>query len=177
LFDEVVIDYEKSRPKYGIQLFEDVIEYANITRNSSIIEVGCGTGQATEPFLKIKCKVTAVELGQNLATFSREKFKHYINLKIVQSSFEDYVCDDNTYDMLYSATAFHWIPPEIGYTKARRILKDGGTLALFWNRPSLNIKGNALHQKIQAIYQDFLPQFNNKETNIINTSQFWRDSN
>ncbi|HAG42838.1 MAG TPA: hypothetical protein DCL31_04970 [Clostridium sp.] len=58
--------------------------------DKSLIEVGCGTGQATEPFLKTKCKVTAVELGENLSSYTREKFKSYKNLNVVQSVFEKY---------------------------------------------------------------------------------------
>jgi len=170
LFDEVVSNYEKRRPNYGVKLFEDVIKYADIDIDSSIIEVGCGTGQATEPFLKTKCKVKAVELGKNLASYTRKKFKDYTNLEVIRSAFEDYECDDNKFDMLYSATTFHWIPAEIGYEKAYRIIKTGGTLALFWNRPSS--KENPLHQKIQSIYNEYLPQWSRKGTNDDDTSKY-----
>jgi ubiquinone/menaquinone biosynthesis C-methylase UbiE len=164
LFDEAVLNYEKRRPNYGIELFKDVIKYAEITMGKSLLEVGCGTGQGTEPFLKTKCKLTAVELGENLASYTREKFKVYKNFNVVRSAFEDYACDDNKFDMLYSATAFHWIPDEIGYKKANRIIKSGGTIALFWNRPSPNDKDNPVHQKIQSIYRELLPQWSNKVT-------------
>lgn len=164
LFNEVVINYEKRRPNYGTGLFKDVIKYADINKDKSLIEVGCGTGQATEPFLKTKCKVTAVELGENLALYTREKYKVYDNLKIVQCAFEDYDCDDNKFDMLYSATAFHWIPDEIGYKKAYRILRSGGTIALFWNRPTPNDWNDPVHQKIQAVYRELLPQWSYKAT-------------
>lgn len=165
LFDEAVLNYEKRRPNYGDEVFRDIIKYAEITMDKSLIEVGCGTGQATEPFLKTKCKVTAVELGENLSSYTREKFKAYENLNVVHSSFEDYHCDDNNFDMLYSATAFHWIPDEIGYEKAYRIIKKGGTIALFWNRPSTNDKDNPLHQRIRSIYNEILPQWSYKVTN------------
>jgi len=164
LFDEAVLNYEKRRPNYGTELFKDVIKYSKITMDKSLLEVGCGTGQATEPFLKIKCKLTAVELGEKLALYTREKFKAYINFNVVRSSFEDYDCDYNKFDMLYSATAFHWIPDEIGYKKAYRIIRSGGTIALFWNRPSPNDKDNPVHQKIQSIYRELLPQWGNKVT-------------
>jgi len=164
LFDDVVLNYEKRRPNYGTELFKHIIKYAEITRDKSVIEVGCGTGQATEPFLKTNCKVTAVELGENLASYTREKFKAYKNLHVVSSAFEDYDCDDNKFDMIYSATAFHWIPDEIGYKKAYRIIKNGGSIALFWNRPSINDKNNPVHQKIQSIYNEILPHWSYKVT-------------
>ena len=65
--------------------------------------------------------------------------------------------DDNSFDILYSATAFHWIPEEIGYPKALKILKNCGTLALFWNKPFVNREDDLLHQKIQSIYQKYRP--------------------
>lgn len=164
LFDDVVLNYEKRRPNYGIELFEDIIKYSSITSGKSIIEIGCGTGQATEPFLSTKCKVTAVELGENLASYTGEKFKEYKNLNVVQSAFEDYECDDNKFDMLYSATAFHWIPDEIGYKKAYRIIRKGGTIALFWNKPSVNGKDDPLYKKIQLIYNQFLPHWSHMST-------------
>lgn len=162
LFDEIVINYDKIRANYGTELFKDIINYARITLDKSIIEVGSGTGKATEPFLKTKCNVTAVELGKNLTSYTREKFKTYKNLNVVQSAFENYECDDNKFDLLYSATAFHWIPDEIGYKKAYRIIKNGGTIALFWNNPSPNNKDNPLHQKIQSIYNELLPEWSYK---------------
>ncbi|WP_459195473.1 hypothetical protein [Wukongibacter baidiensis] len=35
LFDEVVLNYEKRRPNYGVQLFKDIIKYAGINIDSS----------------------------------------------------------------------------------------------------------------------------------------------
>lgn len=162
LFDEAVLNYEKRRPNYGTELFKDIIKYAEITMDKSVVEIGCGTGQATEPFLKTKCKVTAVELGENLASYTREKFKAYENLNVIRSAFEDFDCEDNKFDMLYSATAFHWIPDEIGYKKAYSKIKKGGTIALFWNRPSTSDKDNPLHGKIQSVYNKVLPQWGSK---------------
>lgn len=172
LFDEVVLNYDKRRANYGIQLFHDIMDYSGITADKSIIEVGCGTGKATGFFLKTGCSVTAVELGKNLSLYTKRKYKNYSNLKVIQSSFEDYECNDNKFDMLYSATAFHWIPPEIGYKKSYRIIKDGGTLALFWSKSSLNNKNDLLYRKIQSIYYKLLPQLGSDETKNNQASRY-----
>lgn len=164
LFDEAVLNYDKSRANYGIQLFHDIMDYSGITADKSIIEVGCGTGKATEPFLKTGCNVTAVELGKNLASYTKRKYKDYSNLEVIQSAFEDYECSDNKFDMLYSATAFHWIPSEIGYKKAYRIIKNGGTLALFWSKSSLSSENDLLYRKIQSFYNKFLPQWSDDKS-------------
>jgi len=54
-----------------------------------------------------------------------------------------------------SAQAFHWIPKEIGYAKAARALKDGGHLALFWNRyPALD---SNLARDMDQVYKERAP--------------------
>ncbi len=47
----------------------------------------------------------------------------------VVSSFE-YFHASQTYALVVSATAFHWVDPEVGWTKAARLLRPGGWLAL-----------------------------------------------
>jgi len=74
-FNEDAANYDKWRPRYTKEMFEDIIRYSDIGAGKQALEVGIGTGQATEPFLKTGCSVTAVELGKNLADFSKEKFK------------------------------------------------------------------------------------------------------
>lgn len=156
-FNEDVENYDKWRPTYCKELFEDIIKYSGLNEDKKAIEVGIGTGQATEPFLLTGCDVTAIELGEGLTEYSKEKFKEYKNFNIYNTSFEDFECDDNSFDIVYSATAFHWIPENIGYPKVLNMLKDGGTLAVFWNKPFVKREDDLLHQKIQSIYQKYIP--------------------
>lgn len=104
-------------------------------RGMRALEVGIGTGQATRPFLEAGCRVTAVELGEKLAAYSQVKFQNFFNLEILQGDFMKCPLQGDSFDLLYSATAFHWIPEEQGYPKALRLLKSGGTLAVWWNHP------------------------------------------
>ncbi|WP_238884026.1 class I SAM-dependent methyltransferase [Clostridium sp. YIM B02551] len=156
-FNEDAENYDKMRPTYCRELFNDIIQYSELKKDKKAIEVGIGTGQATTPFLETGCIVTAVELGENLAEYSREKFTEYKNFKVCNVSFEDFECEDNSIDIIYSATAFHWIPEDIGYPKVHRLLKDNGVIALFWNKPFAAKEDDLLHQKIQGIYQKYRP--------------------
>ncbi|MDD7795351.1 class I SAM-dependent methyltransferase [Clostridium sp. 'White wine YQ'] len=156
-FNEDAENYDKMRPTYCRELFNDIIEYSELTKDKKVIEIGIGTGQATPPFLLTGCTVTAVELGENLAEYSKEKFKEYKNLEVCNVSFEDFKCEDNSIDLIYSATAFHWIPEDIGYPKVHRLLKNNGVIALFWNKPFAAKEDYFLHEKIQGIYQKYRP--------------------
>lgn len=156
-FNENVENYDKWRPTYGEELFKDIMMYSRIGQGKKAIEIGIGTGQATRPFLETGCELTAIELGEDLAEYSKLKFRESKNFTICNTTFEEFECPDDSVDLIYSATAFHWIPEEIGYPKVSKLLKTGGTLALFWNRPFVSRANDELHQQIQGIYQKYRP--------------------
>ncbi len=154
-FNENPENYNKYRPSYTKELFKDIIKYAAIDKNTNVIEVGIGTGLATSNFLDTSCNLKAIELGSSLAEFSKEKFKHYTNFSIHNSSFEEYVGNENTIDLLYSATAFHWIDEEVAYKKVLDLLKVNGVIALFWNIPSPFDKTDLMSIDIEKIYKKY----------------------
>jgi len=149
-FDEDVVNYDQFRPRYCERLFAKIIEFGQIDKEKKTVEIGCGTGQATKPFLETGCTVTAIELGENLADFTKDKFSNYQNFTIQNLAFEDFRYEKDSIDLVYSATAFHWIPDEIGYPKVYDMLKSGGTVALFWNQPAA--EEGKLDEELQEIY-------------------------
>lgn len=149
--------YEKMRPGYVPELYEDIFNYVAIDETSNVVEVGIGGGQATLPIIKTGCKLTAVEYGENLAELCRNKFKKFHNFSTVTAKFEDFGCDNNSCNLLYSASAFHWIPEEIGYTKVFEMLKSGGAFARFANHPYKDKGREDIHQALQKIYSVYMP--------------------
>ncbi len=154
-FNEEVANYDKFRPRYCQELFDSIIEYSGLDATKKSVEVGIGTGQATTPFLQTGCHITAIELGDKLAAYTKEKFRDYDNFTIHNIAFENYIYEHNSIDLMYSATAFHWIPDEIGYQRAYEMLRSGGSIALFWNRPS--VETSDIHFDIQSIYAKYMP--------------------
>jgi len=152
-FNEDVLNYDRMRPTYVKGLYDDVIRLAELDGNKKALEIGIGTGQATQPFLNTGCMLTAIELGESMAEFTREKFSKYGNFAVVNSEFETVTLDTNSYDLIYSATAFHWIPEEVGYTKVFNLLKSGGVMALFWNHPAR--EEGEFETAIQKVYDKY----------------------
>ena len=109
--------YEKIRPGYVPELYEDIFKLVHLNANSNVMEIGIGGGQATLPILMSGYKLTAVEYGVNLAKICSEKFRDYTNFSTVVSKFEDSFFESNSYDLIFSASAFHWIPEKIGFLK------------------------------------------------------------
>ena len=166
-FDTVVSAYEKLRPGYVDELYQSIFNYIPINNSSYVVEIGIGSGQASLPILQTGCKFTAVEYGANFSELCREKFKNYPNFSIITSKFEDVEFKKDSYDLVFSATAFHLVPEELGYPKIFSMLKSGGVFAQFANHPFCD-KGNpALAEEIDMIYAAHYYKLYNKEPKTI----------
>ena len=161
-FDDIVDAYDKRRSDYTDELYEDIFRYSAVeadkkdqhfqTNKLKALEIGAGTGKATVPFLDAGYNVTAIEIGVNMSAFLQDKFKGNMNFSVINSSFEDAVLEDNSYDMIYAASAFHWVDPKIGCPKVFRLLKRGGTLAIF-RFNAIAAAGEKLYEDIQAEWE------------------------
>lgn len=156
IFDQSAELYDRVRPRYVQALFDDVEQYAHLGAGSRALEVGAGTGQATGAMLKTGASITALEPGTQMAGLLRAKYADRQNFTVRETLFED-AEGEGTYDLLYSATAFHWIPEEIGYQKAKGMLKPGGAIALFWNHPAPAPECAQMDRAIQAAFEKHRP--------------------
>lgn len=161
-FNTVADTYEKLRPGYVDELYKTIFEYKPIDNLSCVVEVGIGGGQATLPMLKTGCNLFAVDYGENFCEICRDKFKDYPNFSAVSGKFEDLDLGGE-YDLIYSASAFHWIPEEIGYKKVYDMLKYGGVFARFANHPFRDKRKPELSAEMDRIYADYYYKYHNKE--------------
>lgn len=129
-FGEDADRYDRCRPDYPSQMFDDLVALAPIHSGSRVLEIGCGTGQATLPLARLGCALVAVELSADLAAIARQHLAGISDAQVVTSAFEDWPLPTTTFDIVLSATAFHWIDPDIRMTKAADALRPDGTLAL-----------------------------------------------
>lgn len=130
-FEEVAELYDRVRPGYPVELFDDLAELAGIGPGCRLLEIGCGTGKATLPLAERGCEILAVELGSDLAEVARRRLERFRTVRIEVAAFEEWPLPPEPFDVVVSATAFHWIDPEVRVTKAADALRFGGTLATF----------------------------------------------
>lgn len=158
IHNQVAQLYNRARPGYPAALIEDIVSYANLADDARVLEVGCGTGQATIPMAQRGYTIDCIEPGPQMAAIARAKLASFPNVKVNCVSFEAFSCSPATYDLLLSATAFHWTDPRIRFQKAHELLKADGTLALFWHRPAQTKKSREFFQAVQQIYQTVAPE-------------------
>ena len=162
-FNTVADVYEKVRPGYPDELYQTLFAYAPLDASSCAVEVGIGGGQATLPVLKTGCALTAVEYGDQLAQLCREKFSDYPRFSVITGKFEDADLPEVAFELVYSASAFHWIPEEIGYPKAFHILKSCGVFARFANHPYQAKDNPVLFEEIQNAYAKYYYPYYKKQ--------------
>ena len=168
-FNEVAQEYDKFRPNYPKELFSDILNYASISTNDRILEIGSGTGQATAGFVNQGYdNITCVELGENLVDLTRKKFIENPSVKVINSDFESWQNDANTaFSLAISGTAFHFIQPqEVGYRKVFDLLSNHGVIAFFWTVHVPSYDG--LFNQIRECYRRYAPQLDDSNTPSIN---------
>jgi len=133
LFDEVPELYDRVRPTYPDELFADLMAITGIYEGSPVLEVGCGTGQATRSLAALGLSVTAVEAGAGLAALARQRLSGRDNVQVETSTFEDWDDRGRRFDLLLAAASWHWVDPSVGWANAHRVLRPRGWMALIGN--------------------------------------------
>jgi SAM-dependent methyltransferase len=133
VFNEVPELYDRVRPRYPDELFADLATITGLDETSSVLEVGCGTGQATRSLAALGCSVTAVEPGAGMAALARQRIAAFRNVDVEKSTFEEWDDRGRRFDVLVAASAWHWVDPSVGWRRAHDVLCPGGWMALLGN--------------------------------------------
>jgi SAM-dependent methyltransferase len=128
-FDRVAELYDRARPTYPDALFDDIIALSRIPDGGRVLEIGCATGQATLPVAQRGYRITAVELGPNLASVARRKLAPY-GVDVQVEAFEEWPLPAEPFDLVMSVTAFHWLDAAVALPKIARALRPGGAIAI-----------------------------------------------
>jgi len=130
VFDEIAAEYDRRRPAYPDELIDQACQVAGIGSGDHVLEVGCGSGQLTRGLLARGLHVTALEPGTSLIALARRNLEGAGEVEFVNAQLEDVSLPRERFQAVFSASAFHWVDPEVSWRKAADVLVPGGTLAL-----------------------------------------------
>ena len=154
-FESAARLYQQARPEYPAGLFTELIRLAGLVPGDRLLEIGCATGTATAPLARRGFQITCVELGPELAERARQNLSGFTGVDVFQADFETWPPSaGNSFDLVYAATAWHWIDPAVRYRRAWDLLNAGGHLA-FWS--ALHVfpsDGDPFFREIQDIYDE-----------------------
>jgi ubiquinone/menaquinone biosynthesis C-methylase UbiE len=123
--------YDRARPAYPLALFQQLDNHFNFRIGQTTLEIGCGTGKATEHLASRGLTVTGIDIAPDLLAVAKVKLKGW-KVRLLQSSFEDFTAPDASFNYIVAAAAFHWIDPDIASKKIRLLLKENGAVILIW---------------------------------------------
>jgi len=127
LFDRVAEQYDATRQSYPAEVVDAILTTSAVAPGAAVLEIGCGTGQLTRQLAGRGFDLTAIDIGPAMVEAARRNIPDPA-VRLV-TAFEDLTASA-PYDLIVSATAFHWIDPQVGWAKAARLLRPGGWLAL-----------------------------------------------
>jgi len=130
VFDEVAAEYDRHRPAYPDELVDQACRTAGIGSGDHVLEIGCGSGQLTRSLAARGLRVTALEPGENLIALARRNLAGTGEVEFLTAQFENALLPREQFQAVFSASAFHWIDPNVSWQKAADVLVPGGTLAL-----------------------------------------------
>lgn len=126
VFDTVAVEYERHRPTYPDELIDLACQAGGLSATDRVLEIGCGTGQLTRSLVARGLSVTAVEPGQNLISLAGQIAP---GVEFVNRRLEDAELPGR-FRAAFSASAFHWVDPDVSWRKVAQSLAPGGLLAL-----------------------------------------------
>jgi SAM-dependent methyltransferase len=144
--------YQRARPEYPAQLYEDLIASAGLRPEDRLLEVGCATGKATLPLARRGFSIRCIELGSQLAAAARRNLAG-LDVAVIEGPFETWNSAEK-FALVFAATAWHWVDPAVKYRKAWEVLRSGGYLA-FWSAGHVFPEGgDPFFREIQGVYDE-----------------------
>jgi SAM-dependent methyltransferase len=155
-FESVAHQYHQARPDYPEALFDELVDLTGVRPGDQLLEVGCGTGKATLPLARRGYEITCIELGSDLAAEARTNLAAYPHVTVIQHAFEAWepAPPAGQFDLLFVATAWHWVDPAVGYKKAWNLLRPGGQLAVWAAEHVIPVGGDPFFDEIQDVYDE-----------------------
>ncbi len=156
-FGMIAEQYDAARPGYPAAVIDTVLAPFEAGTPLHVLEIGCGSGQATRLFAERGHDIVATDLSADLVATAQQRLAAFPNVRFATGAFEELALSDSAFDLVISAQAFHWIDPAVGLPKAARLLKPHGRLALFWN--FIQYDATPLLQAVRGACVSHMPAF------------------
>ncbi len=154
-FDSAAGSYHQARPDYPDELVDLLVRLADLRPGAQLLEVGCGTGKATLALASRGFAITCIELGAELAAAAERNLAGHASVHIVHGAFESWQpLAGQTFDLVFAATAWHWIDPAVKYRRAWELLRTGGHLAFWAAAHVIPGDGDPFFVQIQDVYDE-----------------------
>ncbi|GFO36394.1 trans-aconitate 3-methyltransferase [Plakobranchus ocellatus] len=157
--------YAEFRPRYSDELFKAIVDYCKETNPNlnMAVDVGCGPGMSTIGFTKYFKKVIGVDVSETQIACAP---KNIPNAEF-RTGYSDKLpfIKSGTVDLFCSGESFNLMPQKETFAEADRVLRPGGTIALF-GYDVMKASKPEINAVIQKLWIKFLPYWPKESTMI-----------
>lgn len=130
IFDRVSTLYDSVRPSYPVELVNDLIGMACLKPDSRVLEIGPGPGKLTRHLAERGLKITCIEIGPNLSEVARKNMSGFEDVDVITGDFDVYDFKPSSYDLVVTATSFHWLDERTRVSRIHDLLNNEGCVAI-----------------------------------------------
>ncbi len=112
-----------------------------MSAESSVADIGSGTGIFTQLLLDAGCVVLAVEPNAAMRDAAEEHLGPEPRFRSINGTAEHTGLESARVDLITATQAFHWFDQEAAKLEFRRILRPGGWIAVTWNERLKDVDG------------------------------------
>jgi ubiquinone/menaquinone biosynthesis C-methylase UbiE len=123
-------EYELGRPHWPEELIDRVVADLDLGEDSTVLDLGAGTGKLTRSLVPRFARVIGVEPDDAMRAVLDEVVP---GAEALAGSAEAIPLADSSVDAVFTAEAFHWYASEESVGEIVRVLRPRGGLAIFWN--------------------------------------------
>ena len=154
-FDSAARLYQQARPDYPGELYDELVRLADLRSGDRLLEIGCATGKATIPLARRGFRITCAEIGPELAAAAKRNLAGFSAVKVIEAAFETWrPHGPAVFDLVFAATAWHWLDPAVKYQRAWELLRPGGHLAFWGATHVFPAGGDRFFHDIQDVYDE-----------------------
>lgn len=128
--------YQQVRPSYPPEILVWLQDQLKVSENSTVIDLGSGTGKFLPFLLQTQAKVIAFEP----VTAMREQLEQsYSTVECLQTSSDQLLVKDESINAIICAQSFHWFSNIETLKEMYRVLIHAGHLGLVWNQRDITV--------------------------------------
>jgi ubiquinone/menaquinone biosynthesis C-methylase UbiE len=150
-FEEVAELYERVRPSYPEEAVEWLAHQLGVGGDSTVLDLGAGTGKLTRLFVGRVERVIAVEPGPAMLAELRRVVPE---AEAMLGAAEAIPLDDDSVDAVVCGQSFHWFRRDEAAREIQRVLRPGGGLGLIWNTRD---REDPLQAQVTKLLEPFVP--------------------
>lgn len=157
LFGEDAELYDRARPTYPDELFDDLVGFAGGPGRA--VDAACGTGKVTVGLAARGFGGVGVEADPSMAAVARRNLAPFGGWRVDGAQFEEWQprTGDVPFDLITVGAAWHWFDAARAGEQAHRLLLPGGWLAIFGHDHRFDEDDPELRREIDAAYAELAP--------------------